>query len=70
LLLYLPPAALGLLIARLVAPLARADIGTIFVSGSVAAVGLLCAAGLAFLGAAMPALRLARMPITAALRKG
>ncbi len=70
LLLYLPPAALGLLIARLVAPLARADIGTIFVSGSVAAVGLLFAAGLAMLGAAMPAFRLARMPITAALRKG
>jgi putative ABC transport system permease protein len=70
LLLYLPPAALGLLIARVVAPLAKADIGVIFVSASVAAAGLLCAAGLAFLGAALPAFNLARMPITAALRKG
>jgi putative ABC transport system permease protein len=70
LLLYLPPAALGLTIARLVAPLAKEDIGVIFVSASVAAAGLLCAACLAFLGAALPAFNLARMPIVAALRKG
>ncbi|MGC1459286.1 MAG: ABC transporter permease [Steroidobacteraceae bacterium] len=70
LMLYLPPAALGLLIARVVAPLASQDIGSIFVSVPVAAAGLACAAGLAFLGAALPAFRLARMPITAALRKG
>jgi putative ABC transport system permease protein len=70
LLLYLPPAALGLLIARLVAPLAREDIGTIVVSPFVATIGLLCAAALALLGAAVPALSLARMPIAAALGKG
>ncbi len=70
LMLYLPPAALGLLIARVVAPLARQDIGSIVVSAPVAAAGLACAAGLAFLGAAFPAFRLARMPITAALRQG
>jgi putative ABC transport system permease protein len=70
LLLYLPPAAFGLLIARLLAPLAREDIGLIVVSPAVAAVGLLCAACLAFLGAALPALNLARMPIAAALGKG
>jgi putative ABC transport system permease protein len=70
LLLCLPPAALGLIIARLVAPLAREDIGSIVVSGWVAGAGLLCAAGLAFLGAALPASRVARMPITAALGRG
>jgi putative ABC transport system permease protein len=70
LLLFLPPAALGLLIARLLAPLAREDLGVIVVSPVVAAVGLLCAASLAFLGAALPALNLARMPIAAALGKG
>ncbi|HEX3837893.1 MAG TPA: ABC transporter permease [Steroidobacteraceae bacterium] len=70
LLLCLPAAALGLIIARLIAPLAREDIGSIVVSGRVAAAGLLCAAGLAFLGAALPASRVARMPITAALGRG
>jgi ABC-type antimicrobial peptide transport system permease subunit len=70
LLLCLPPAALGLIIARLLAPLAREDIGAIVVSGWVAAAGLLCAAGLAFLGAALPASRVARMSITAALGRG
>ncbi len=70
LLLCLPPAALGLIVARLIAPLARGDIGSIVVSGWVAAAGLLCAAALAFLGAALPASRVARMPITAALGRG
>jgi putative ABC transport system permease protein len=70
LLLCLPPAALGLIIARFIAPLAREDIGSIVVSGRVAAAGLLCAAALAFIGAALPASRVARMPITAALGRG
>ena len=70
LLLCLPPAALGLLIARLLAPLAKADIGAVVVSPRVAAAGLICAACLALLGAALPARSLARMPIAAALGKG
>jgi putative ABC transport system permease protein len=70
LLLCLPPAALGLVIARLIAPLARQDIGSIVISGWVVTAGLLCATALAFLGAALPASRVARMPITAALRRG
>jgi putative ABC transport system permease protein len=70
LLLCLPPAALGLLIAWLLAPLARQDIGMIVVSPTVVAGGLLCAAGLAFLGAALPSLRLARLSIATALGKG
>jgi putative ABC transport system permease protein len=70
LLLYLPPAALGLLLARLAAPLAQQDLGAIVVSASVAIAGLVCAACLALLGSALPAVRLARMPISTALRKG
>ncbi len=70
LLLYLPPAALGLLLARLLAPLAKADIGTILVSPGVAALGLACAAGLALIGTAIPAANLARTSIAAALGKG
>jgi putative ABC transport system permease protein len=70
LLLYLPPAALGLLVARVLAPLARADIGVIAVSPAVAAAGLCCAAALAFVGAALPSLSLTRMPVAAALGKG
>jgi len=70
LLLYLPPAALGLLIARLLAPLAKADVGAILVSPAVAILGLLCAACLAFVGAALPARNLARMRIAAALARG
>ena len=68
LLLYLPPAMLGLAVARLAAPLAK-DIGVIVVSPAVAAAGLLCAVCLAFLGAALPAWRLSRMPIALALAK-
>jgi putative ABC transport system permease protein len=70
LLLYLPPAALGLLIARCVVPWLREDIGVITVSTGVAATGLFCAAGLALLSAALPALNLARMPVATALGKG
>lgn len=70
LLLYLPSAALGLLIARLLAPLAREDIGNVLVSPSVAALGLACAACLAFIGAAIPASNLARTSIATALGKG
>lgn len=70
LLLYVPPAALGLLVARALAPLARQDIGLIVVSPAVAAAGLLCAAVLALLGAALPSLTLARMPVAAALSEG
>ena len=69
LLLYLPPAALGLAIAYLAAPLARESIGRILVSPGVAAAGLLCAALLAFLGAAFPAAKVSRMPIATALGK-
>jgi len=69
LLLYLPPAVIGLVIARLIAPLAREDIGVIVVSPAVAGAGLLCAACLAFIGSALPALRLSRMQIATALGK-
>ena len=76
LLLYLPPAALGLLVAWIVAPLWRQDLGAvvassgIVVSPAVATSGLICAAGLALLGAALPSMSLARMPIATALGKG
>jgi putative ABC transport system permease protein len=76
LLLYLPPAALGLLVAWVLAPLAARDLGVVVGSGAivvspaVAAGGLLCAAGLAFVGAALPSLGLARRPVAAALGKG
>jgi putative ABC transport system permease protein len=69
LLLFMPPAAFGLVIARVLAPIASHNIGSVVVSVPVAAAGLGCAALLAFLGAALPARRLARMPITNALRK-
>jgi putative ABC transport system permease protein len=70
LLLCVPPAALGLLIARLLAPLAREDIGAVVVSPAVAAAGLLCAGCLALAGTVLPASSLARMPIATALGKG
>jgi putative ABC transport system permease protein len=69
LLLYLPPALLGLGIARLLAPLWQEDFGSIFVSPAVAAAGLLCAACLAFIGAALPAVSLSRMQVAFALGK-
>jgi len=69
LLLYLPPAALGLMLAHLAAPLAKEDVGTIVVSPPVAVSGLACAALLALAGAALPASRLSRMSIVDALRR-
>jgi len=69
LLLYLPPALLGLGIARLLAPLWKEDFGSIFVSQSVVVTGLVCAATLAFIGAVLPASRLSRMPVAFALGK-
>lgn len=69
LLLYIPPAALGLALAYLAAPLAKKEIGTIVVSPAVAAAGLLCAVLLALIGAALPALRVSRMSVAASLGK-
>ena len=70
LLLYLPPAALGLMLAHLAAPLGKEDIGAIIVvSPAVAMSGLACAALLAFAGAALPAWHLSRMSIVDALRR-
>jgi putative ABC transport system permease protein len=69
LLLYLPPALLGLGIARLLAPLWKESFGSIFVSPAVAIAGLLCAACLAFIGAVLPASSLSRMPVAVALGK-
>lgn len=65
--LYIPAAALGLVLAYLGAPLAKHDIGAIVVSPAVAAVGLLSAALLALIGAALPAFRLSRMSVAASL---
>jgi len=71
LLLYLPPALFGLLIARLLAPLAaEQEIGSILVSPGVAAAGLMCAACLALVGIAIPAAKLVRTPIATTLGKG
>ncbi|HTV78088.1 MAG TPA: ABC transporter permease [Steroidobacteraceae bacterium] len=67
--LYLPPAILGLFAAQLVAPLAREDVGVILVSPGVCVLGLSCAIGLAFLGAALPASRLARMSVATAFAR-
>lgn len=69
LLLYLPPAVLGLATAGLVAPLWAETFGGIVVSPGVAAVGLICAACLAFVGAVLPAWSLSRMPVALAVRK-
>lgn len=69
LLLFLPPALLGLGVARLLAPRWQEDFGSIVVSFEVAAMGLACAAVLAFIGAALPAWTLARLPVASALRK-
>jgi putative ABC transport system permease protein len=69
LLLYLPPALLGLGIARLIAPLWHENFGSIFVSPAVAIGGILCAICLAFIGAALPASSLSRMQVAFALGK-
>jgi len=68
LLLYLPPALLGLGIARLLAPHWQESFGSIVVSAGVAAMGLACAVILAFAGAALPAWSLSRRPMAGALR--
>jgi putative ABC transport system permease protein len=65
-LLYIPFALAGLGIASLVAPLAR-DFGSVVVSFGVAAIGLLCAALLALISVALPASKLARLSVVAAL---
>lgn len=67
--LYVPCAALGLVLAYLAAPLAKEDIGIIVISPAVAMSGLACAALLAFIGVALPASSLSRMSIVEALRK-
>ena len=67
LLLYIPPALLGLAIAWLIAPHIREDFGSTVVSPGVALAGLIGAAILALAGAALPSTRLARMSIPAAL---
>jgi putative ABC transport system permease protein len=69
LLLYLPPALIGLGLARLLAPRWQEAFGSIVVSAEVAVMGLACAAILAFVGAALPMWTLSRMPVAAALRK-
>jgi putative ABC transport system permease protein len=69
LLLYLPPALLGLGIARVLAPLWQENFGSIFVSPAVAIAGIVCAVCLAFIGAALPASSLSRMQLAFALGK-
>lgn len=68
LLLYLPPALLGLGVARLLAPHWQEDFGAVVVSAGVTMMGLACAVILAFVGAALPAWTLSRMPVAGALR--
>jgi putative ABC transport system permease protein len=69
LLLYLPPALVGLGLARLLAPIWQEAFGSTVVSAEVAMMGLSCAAILAFVGAALPVWTLSRMPVAGALRK-
>jgi putative ABC transport system permease protein len=69
LMLCLPPALVGLGLARLLAPHWQEDFGSIVVSPEVAVMGLSCAVILAFIGAALPAWTLSRMPVAGALRK-
>jgi putative ABC transport system permease protein len=72
LLLYIPPALLGLGIARLLAPLWQESFGAraaITVSPAVVITGVLCAACLALIGAALPASSLSRMKLAFALGK-
>jgi putative ABC transport system permease protein len=69
LLLCLPPALMGLAVARLLAPQWQEGFGSIVISANVAALGLSCAAILAFIGAALPAWTLSRTPMAGALRR-
>jgi putative ABC transport system permease protein len=66
--LYLPPALVGLGVARLLAPHWQEDFGSIVVSAGVALTGLACVVILAFVGAALPAWTLSRRPMAGALR--
>ncbi len=68
LLLYLPPALVGLGVARLLAPHWQEDFGSIVVSAGVALMGLSCAILLALVGAAFPAWTLSRTTVVSALR--
>jgi putative ABC transport system permease protein len=68
LLLYLPPALVGLGVARLLTPLWREAFSSSVVSPEVAVMGLSCAVILAFIGVALPAWTLSRMPVAGALR--
>ncbi len=68
LLLYLPPALVGLSVARLLAPYWQEDFGAIVVSAGVTLMGVSCAVILAFVGAALPAWTLSRTPMAGALR--
>ena len=69
LVLYLPPALVGLGVARLLASQWKEDFGSIVVSPEVAVMGLSCAVVLAFIGAALPAWTFSRMPVAGALRR-
>ena len=69
LMLFLPPALVGLGLARLLAPQWQETFGSIVVSPEVAVMGLSCAVILAFIGAALPAWTLSRRPVAGALRK-
>jgi len=68
LLLYIPCAGLGLVLADLAAPFAK-EVGNIVISPAVALSGLACAVLLAFIGVALPASTLSRMSIVDALRE-
>ena len=69
LLLYLPPAALGLLLARAAVPFAKSDFGAVVISPKVAITGLVGAGVLAFASVALPAWRVARLSVAEALGK-
>lgn len=65
--LCVPPALLGLMLAYCLAPFARDDIGAILISPAVVLSAVGCAGALALVGSALPASRLARMSIVTSL---
>jgi len=67
LLLCVPAAALGLIIARIGAPFAKTDFGSIVVSPRVALMGLSCAVVLALASVALPAWNVMRQPIATSI---
>jgi putative ABC transport system permease protein len=67
LLLCVPPALLGLAMARIAAPLAKSDYGLVIVSPKMALFGALSAITLAFASVALPAWNIARRPIAESL---